>query len=89
MSGFAGIVHLDGAPAGAELIGAMADAMACRGPDGQRVWRSGPIALAHAAFHTTPEAPHWPQPLSLGGRFTIGPRPEGPGTRVAVEVPYE
>ncbi len=25
----------------------------------------------------------------LGGRFTIGPRPEGPGTRVAVEVPYE
>jgi len=24
----------------------------------------------------------------LGGRFTIGPRPDGPGTRVSVELPY-
>lgn len=72
MSGFAGVVQLDGAPADVELAGKMAAFLSFRGPDGQRVWHRGPVAFAHAALHTTPEASHWPQPLTLGTLTVTG-----------------
>ena len=50
MCGIAGMVRLDGAelsPGVGRALKAMTDSMACRGPDGEGFWRSGPAALGH------------------------------------------
>ena len=52
MSGIAGVVRLDGAPADAAPL---LRALAARGPDGTTEWVSGPVALVHALLRTTPE----------------------------------
>ncbi|HVG24674.1 MAG TPA: asparagine synthase-related protein [Thermoanaerobaculia bacterium] len=52
MSGIAGVVRLDGAPAHAESL---ARALAYRGPDATTEWTSGSVALVHALLRTTPE----------------------------------
>jgi asparagine synthase (glutamine-hydrolysing) len=52
MSGIAGVVRLDGAPADATLL---LHALAHRGPDGTSEWVSGAVALVHALLRTTPE----------------------------------
>ncbi|MDQ3280045.1 MAG: asparagine synthase-related protein [Acidobacteriota bacterium] len=60
MSGIAGIVRLDGAPAsGVERLAA---AIAHRGTDASGSWSEGPVALAHAMLHTTAESRAEPQP---------------------------
>ncbi|HEY3100712.1 MAG TPA: asparagine synthetase B, partial [Methylomirabilota bacterium] len=47
MSGIGGVVHTDGRPADAALLGRMAEALAHRGPDGEACWVSGSVGLAH------------------------------------------
>ena len=63
MSGICGAVNLDGRPADLELLDVMAARMSHRGPNGVRCWAEGPVALAHAALHTTPESLREAQPL--------------------------
>ncbi len=66
MSGIAGVVRLDGAPVDRGLLRRMTDAMATRGPDGQRIWSDGPVGLGHALLSTTVE-PETLQPAGLDG----------------------
>lgn len=61
MSGIWAILRLDGGPP--EGADRMAARLARRGPDGQRAWQDGPIALGHALLATTPESLHESLPL--------------------------
>src|SRR6266567_7701506 len=56
MSGLAGLLALDGGSAETLVLQRMLAALAHRGRDGQNTWSSGPIAMGHQAFWTTPEA---------------------------------
>ena len=47
MCGIAGILRVDGAPAGADLLGAMTSAIAHRGPDGDGFFCDGSVGLGH------------------------------------------
>src|ERR1700752_2934959 len=62
MSGITGLLALDGERADAPAFRRMTAALAHRGRDGQAVWSSGPVAMGHQAFWTTPEARHESQP---------------------------
>lgn len=52
MSGISGILRLDGRPADPAEIERMLAAIAHRGPDGERTWCSGPVALGHRLLAT-------------------------------------
>jgi asparagine synthase (glutamine-hydrolysing) len=56
VSGIAGLLAASGRAADARALRRMLAALAHRGPDGEAVWASGPVALGHRAFWTTPEA---------------------------------
>lgn len=56
MSGIAGVVHLDGAPATRTELDAMAERMVRRGPDRQAVLAAGSAGFVHALLATTPES---------------------------------
>lgn len=72
MSGIAGILHLDGEPAGKALVAGLASAMAHRGADGIHSMASGPVAMAHLMLCTTPESLHETQPLlDESGRYCL------------------
>ncbi len=72
MSGIAGVVDLGGLPVEPGLLGAMADAVRHRGPDGLKVWHDGPAGLVHSHFWTTPEDVGEAQPISSSdGRYWI------------------
>lgn len=62
MSGIAALYHRTGRFPQRRDAQRMLSAMPHRGPDGQSVWASGPVALGHAAHDTTPEAEseRWP-----------------------------
>ena len=62
MSGIAGIIHFDGAPADLDLISQMTAAMPYRGPDGINHWVKGPVALGQCMLCTTPESLEETQP---------------------------
>ncbi len=47
MCGFSGELRLDGRTADVAAVARMTDEMAARGPDGNGVWSSGPVALGH------------------------------------------
>ena len=64
MSGIAGLLACSGGTADARMLGRMLAALAHRGPDGGSAWASGPVALGHRAFWTTPEARAEAQPWS-------------------------
>lgn len=56
MSGICGLLALDGGAVEPGNIEAMAVSLERRGPDGTRIWQSGPIALGHTLLATTPES---------------------------------
>jgi asparagine synthase (glutamine-hydrolysing) len=56
MSGICGLWRRKGAPADVDQIERMSAALAHRGPNGERSWRSGPVALAHRMLHNTAES---------------------------------
>ena len=56
MSGIAGILHLDGVPAGRADVERMLARLAHRGPDGAGVWSGGTVGFGHRLLHTTPES---------------------------------
>ena len=47
MCGISGEIRFDGRPASAEVVATMSGCLAARGPDGDGLWASGPIALGH------------------------------------------
>jgi asparagine synthase (glutamine-hydrolysing) len=66
MSGFAGIVRIDGRPADADEMARLQAAIAHRGPDDHREWSGSGATLVHAMLHTTPESLREPQPHADG-----------------------
>ncbi|MFO1316208.1 MAG: asparagine synthase-related protein [Burkholderiales bacterium] len=64
MSGIAGIVQFDGAPAPPGLVERMTAAMADRGPDRIDHWTHGAVALGQCMLATTPESLDERQPLA-------------------------
>jgi asparagine synthase (glutamine-hydrolysing) len=72
LSGIVAIVNFDGAPVDPEVLRAMAEQCAYRGPDGIRYWIRGNVGLAHLALHATPEALREVQPqLSEDGTLCL------------------
>ncbi len=71
MSGFAGVVSLDGAPADARLLERMAERLAFRGPDGTHITTKPGAGFCFTFLRTGP-APQCPsQPCSLDGRVWL------------------
>ena len=75
MCGIAGLFAIDGGLGADELArvgGAMADAIAHRGPDGQGVWTDKGLVLAHRRLAIVDLTPTGAQPmLSADGRWAI------------------
>jgi asparagine synthase (glutamine-hydrolysing) len=71
MSGFAGIVHFDGAPVDARLLRNLTESLSFRGPDAREIWCEGPVGLGHAMLQIPRGAPLEKQPTSLAGRLWI------------------
>lgn len=71
MSGFIGILNLDGAPVDRELMQRLTQRLAFRGPDAQSVLCKGGIGLGHTLFRTTWESSHEQQPLTLDQQVWI------------------
>jgi len=71
VSGFAGIVSLDGAPPDARLLERMAQTLAFRGPDGTHIATKPGAGFCFTFLRTGP-APQCPsQPCSLDGRVWL------------------
>jgi asparagine synthase (glutamine-hydrolysing) len=71
MSGFVGILNLDGAPADRALLERMTRYLAFRGPDAQQVWCQGSVGLGHALLQTASGTPPEKQPAEFDGRLWI------------------
>lgn len=71
MSGFVGLVNLDGSPVDRELLQGMTQYLAPRGPDAQRTWTRGHVGFGHALLRTTPESEAESQPFTLDGNTWI------------------
>jgi asparagine synthase (glutamine-hydrolysing) len=63
MSGFAGLIRLDGRPVDVDTISRLSAAVAHRGPDANDAWSADGAALVHAMLRTTPESANETQPL--------------------------
>ena len=63
MSGIVGIWNRDGRAADSALLGAMADRIAYRGPDGRSVEVEGPLGLGALHSKVTPESANERLPL--------------------------
>jgi asparagine synthase (glutamine-hydrolysing) len=71
VSGIAGILPLDGAPADAAVLARMAASLAYRAPDGGGVHVAGPCGLAHARLRTGDVGESPAGPFSLDGQSWI------------------
>jgi len=71
MSGIAGFVNLDGAPADPSIFAAMMEAILFRGPDGNDSWIGESACLGHTLLKTTNESEGERQPLSIDGNTWI------------------
>ncbi len=72
MCGIAGYINLDGAPASADAVTRMADAIAHRGPDDEGYWTEGPVALGHRRLAIIDLSSQGAQPMvSVEHRFVL------------------
>jgi asparagine synthase (glutamine-hydrolysing) len=71
LSGFAGILNLDGAPVDRGLLERMTHSLRFRGPDAQEIWCEGSVGLGHAMLRATRESAGEKQPFALDGRLWI------------------
>ncbi len=53
MSGFVGILNLDGAPVDRDLLERLTRSLTFRGPDGNGIWLEGAVGLGHTLLQTT------------------------------------
>ena len=63
MSGFVGIINVDGAPIDRQLLQRMTEFLVYRGPDGLDLWIDGSVGFGHALLATTPGRQHQAQSL--------------------------
>jgi asparagine synthase (glutamine-hydrolysing) len=63
MCGISGELRFDGKVARPEVVAAMSDRVASRGPDGAGTWCSGPIALGHRRLAIIDLSPRGQQPM--------------------------
>jgi len=68
MSGFVGMVNLDGRPVDRALLDRMTKSLAFRGPDGQGMWSQGNAGMGHALLRVARESAQEAQPATLDGR---------------------
>jgi asparagine synthase (glutamine-hydrolysing) len=71
VSGFVGILHIDGSPVDRGLLQRLTNFQAFRGLDAKRVWRDGRVGFGHTLLRTTDESLHERQPFSLDGKIWI------------------
>jgi asparagine synthase (glutamine-hydrolysing) len=71
MSGFIGILNLDGAPMDRILLERLTNFLVFRGPDAQRTWFRGPIGVGHTLLRSAAESGDEQQPLTLDGNAWI------------------
>lgn len=72
MSGIFGIFNLNGKPVSRKILERMKKPMEYWGPDGQGVWREGPIGMGNLLFYNTPESVHEKLPRkSRCGNYVI------------------
>lgn len=71
MSGFVGLLNLDGAPVDRELLDRMTHCLAFRGPDAQEVWCGGSVGFGHALLQIPTVTALEKQPAQLDGRLWI------------------
>lgn len=71
MSGIAGVVQFDRSPLDPRILQRLADSLAFRGPDAQRIWLKDYVGFAHTLFKTTEESEREVQPLTLDGKTWI------------------
>jgi asparagine synthase (glutamine-hydrolysing) len=71
LSGFVGILNLDGAPVERHLLERMTEFLAFRGPDAQEIWCQGELGLGFALLRVACEAEDQRQPAALENRLWI------------------
>ena len=63
MSGIGGVLNFDRAPVRDEILRALGQGLAARGPDGGNHIKSGPVGMVYRAYHTNRESRLERQPL--------------------------
>lgn len=72
MCGIAGILQTDGTGAPADVLQTMTDALVHRGPDGEGIYRDGPVGLGHRRLKIIDLTPAGDQPMATeDGKFVI------------------
>lgn len=71
MSGFAGVISLDGAPPDRDLLGRMADVLKFRGPDAINIVVQPGAGFVFTFLRTGPAPQCSSQPCTLDGRFWL------------------
>jgi asparagine synthase (glutamine-hydrolysing) len=71
MSGFVGILNLDGEPVDRALLEGLTRSLAFRGPDARQVWCQGPVGLGHALLQIASGTGLEKQPAQLDSRLWI------------------
>jgi len=71
MSGFVGILNLDGRSVDRDLMQRLTHSLKFRGPDAQAVVCEGNVGFGHTLFRTTWESAHERQPLTLDQQVWI------------------
>ena len=71
MSGFAGILHLDGSPMDRSVVERLTEFQKFRGPDAQKSWVNGCVGFGHTLLKTCRESERESQPFSLNGETWI------------------
>jgi asparagine synthase (glutamine-hydrolysing) len=71
MSGFVGIVELDGRPVEHDLLERLTNFQKFRGPDARGIWLDGAVGFGHTLLKTTPESEHECQPLRLNDTWIV------------------
>ncbi|HWT13583.1 MAG TPA: asparagine synthase (glutamine-hydrolyzing), partial [Allosphingosinicella sp.] len=72
MCGIAGLINLDGAPVRPEVVRAMTDAIAHRGPDGEGQWIEGNVGFGHRRLAIIDLSAAGRQPMaSADGRYQL------------------
>ena len=71
MSGFAGILRLDGGPVDVDVLKSMAESLAFRGPDASTTWHHDSVGLVHTLLNVADQSTGEKQPVTLDGRCWI------------------
>jgi asparagine synthetase B (glutamine-hydrolysing) len=69
VSGFVGILHVNGTPLERALLEHLTEFQAFRGPDARDIWIDGSVGFGHTLLKTCPESER--QPLSLNSEIWI------------------